>query len=99
MSFLNNIFGPNRGAGRGAALLRALDGPRTGTSHGEVIAQTDGREVHHSGLPKQPRAVKDSAAPDSLPIIWDDKISDIHPEETRTAMAAPELSEMPPLAC
>ena len=56
MSFLNNIFGPSRGAGRGAALLRALDGPRAGTNHAEVIAQTDGREVHHSGVPKQPRA-------------------------------------------
>ena len=65
MTFLNNIFGANRGAGRGAALLRALDGPPSGTTHGEVIAQTDGREVHHSGLPKQPRAVEDSAAQDS----------------------------------
>ena len=102
MIFLNNIFGPRRGAGRGAALLRALDGPRTGTSDAEVIAVTevtDGRAVHHSGLPKQPRAGKDSAAPDdSSPIIWDDEISDIHPEERRTTMTAPELSEMPPLA-
>ena len=94
----SGLKGANRGAVRGAALLRALDGPRTGTSHGEVMAQTDGREVHHSGLPKQPRAVKDSAAPDSLPIIWQDKISDTHPEETRTAMTAPEQSEMSPLA-
>ena len=99
MSFLNTIFRPSRGAGRGAALLRALDGPRPGTSRAEATAQTEGRAVHHSGLPEQPRAGTDSAAPDdSLPIIWDDEITDLQREETRTAMEAPELSEMPPLA-
>ena len=95
MSFLNTNFRPSRGAGRGAALLRALDGPRPGTSRAEATAQTEGRAVHHSGLPEQPRAGTDSAAPDdSLPIIWDDEIADLQREETRTAMEAPELSEM-----